>query len=112
MSLDQQRLKVVSDGGGVTAQEGDAPTFPLTHLQQPRLSDLEEEVLVFLIFFIIDYIDLNIFAETEKTTGRLKKKTCEDEQRTGGGWCQRGGAAGGDCREKTKHAITECLKVN
>lgn len=107
MSLDQQRLKVVSDGGGVTAQEGDAPTFPLTHLQQPRLSDLEEEVLVFLIFFIIDYIDLNIFAETEKTTGRLKK-ACEDEQRTGGGWCQRGGAAGGDCRESVK----ECLKVN
>lgn len=53
-------------GGRATAQEGDTPTFPLTHLQQPRLADLKEEVLVFLIFLIVNYIDLNSFAEIEK----------------------------------------------
>lgn len=63
MSLGQRGLVT---GGGATAQGGDAPTFPLTHLQQPRLADLEEEVLVFLIFLIVNYIDLNNLAAIEK----------------------------------------------
>lgn len=67
----------VSEGGGVTAQGGHTPTFPLTHLQQTGLTHLQEEVLVFLIFFIINYVDLNSFA------GNRQKGWKQEERRTG-----------------------------
>lgn len=56
-------------GYGVTPQGGAGPTFPFTHLEQPRHSQLQEEVLVFLVFLVINNIDHNRF------TGNRNKQT-------------------------------------
>lgn len=53
------------------------PTFLLTHLHQSRLSDLQEEVLVLFVLFVIDNIDLNRLTEEEKKRQIQREKKRE-----------------------------------
>lgn len=61
-----------------------SPTFLLTHLHQAGLSNLKEEGLVFLILLIINYLDCNCFAETEKNRNwRTGEEACKGTQAGG-----------------------------
>lgn len=78
--LSKHRQRVGGVGGGAKAWERGLPTFPLTHLHQTRLSNLKEEVLVFLIFLVIDYIDLYSLAGKEREGEReeLQREACRE----------------------------------
>ena len=59
----------------LTFQKGGGhPTFPATHLQEAWLPDLQKQVLVFLVLFIINNIDLNGFSETQR------KEQCAEQR--------------------------------
>lgn len=66
-----QRLVQRWAGSG---QQG--PTFPFTHLQQLRLPQFQEEVLVLLVLLVIDYLDLNYFT----AAGKSRRKVAEEEE--------------------------------
>jgi len=56
-----------SEGQGSRVGGWGRSTFPATHLQEAWLPDLQEEVLVLLVLFIVNDVDLNRFTEIKRT---------------------------------------------